>query len=88
MTNQTPKSPPTEVLSRSPTVDRTELAQRAEGDARSARAEATKPKRKNYKKAAAAHFKALLGMNDGKFFTPKQRGAIVEAAGICGIEIA
>ncbi len=61
---------------------------RAEGDARSALAEATKPKRKNYKKAAAAHFKALLGMNDGKFFTPKQRGAIVEAAGICGIEIA
>ena len=34
MTNQTPKSPPTEVLSRSLTVDRTELAQRAEGDER------------------------------------------------------
>lgn len=41
----------------------------------------------DYKKSAAAHFKALLNMKDGKFFTPKQRGAIVEAAGVCGIEL-
>jgi len=41
----------------------------------------------NYAKSAAAHFKALLNMKDGKMWTPKQKGAIVEAAATCGIEL-
>lgn len=44
-------------------------------------------KPKDYKKSAAAHFKALLGMKDGKFATPKQKGALVECAAIWGIPL-
>lgn len=43
--------------------------------------------KKDYKKSSASHFKAILGMKDGKFWTPKQRGAIVECAALCGIEL-
>jgi hypothetical protein len=44
-------------------------------------------RKKDYKKSLAAHFKAILGMNDGKFLTPKQKGAVVEAAAVCNIEL-
>ena len=45
-------------------------------------------KRKDYKKSSAAHFKALLGMHEGKFFTPKQKAAIVACAATCNIDVA
>jgi hypothetical protein len=43
---------------------------------------------KDYKKSAAAHFKALVGMAEGKFFTPKQKAVIIAAAAECKIDIA
>lgn len=49
---------------------------------------ALKHKRKDYKKSSATHFKALVGMNDGKFFTPKQKAAIIACAAECSIDIA
>jgi hypothetical protein len=45
-------------------------------------------KAKDYKKASASHFKALLSMKDGKFFTPKQKAAIVACAATCDIDVA
>jgi hypothetical protein len=45
-------------------------------------------KAKDYKKSSATHFKALVGMKEGKFFTPKQKAAIVACAAVCGIDIA
>lgn len=60
----------------------------ADGDTDAA-LDATRKKaaKKDYKKAAASHFKALYGMKDGKFFTPKQKSAIVTLAAECGIEL-
>lgn len=63
--------------------------QKCEGDFAAAmklvKAEARKGP--NYKKSAAAHFKALVNLNDGKYFTPKQKGALAECAAICGVEL-
>jgi hypothetical protein len=58
-----------------------------EGDSDAALAAFVKGKKPDYKKSAAAHFKALFNMRDGKMWTPKQRAAIVEAAGVCGVEL-
>jgi len=44
-------------------------------------------KPKDYKRSSAAHFKALLGMKSGKFFTPKQKATIVACAAACSIDV-
>lgn len=59
----------------------------ADGDANAAFTTFSKKKAPNYKKSAAAHFKALYGMKEGKFFTPKQKNLILACASECGIEL-
>lgn len=61
--------------------------QKNNGDVAKALREFKRKAAPDYKKSAASHFKSLLNMNDGKFFTPKQKGAIMEAAATCGIEL-
>lgn len=61
--------------------------QKNDGDVAKSLREFKRKSAPDYKKSAASHFKSLLNMDDGKFFTPKQKGAIVEAAGVCGVEL-
>ena len=60
---------------------------KADGDARAALAEFSKGKKADHKKSAAAHLKALLGMKDGKFFSPAQKAAIVAIADSVKIDL-
>jgi hypothetical protein len=43
--------------------------------------------RKNYKKSAAVHGKALVNMNDGKFLTPAQKALVIALMDSLGIDL-
>lgn len=59
----------------------------ADGDTDAALTSFRKQAKPNYKKSAAAHFKALYGMHEGKFFNAKQKNLILACASECGIDL-
>lgn len=58
-----------------------------EGDVDAALATFTKAAKKDYKKSSAAHLKALLGMNDGKFWNAAEKALIVALADLKKIDL-
>lgn len=58
----------------------------AEGDVNAAIAEFSKGKKTNYKKSAAAHLKALVGLKNGKFLNAAQKALAVALADSLGID--
>jgi hypothetical protein len=59
----------------------------AEGDCAAALKARKSDGRKDYKKSAAAHLKALVGLKDGKFFTPAQKALVVALADSAKIDL-
>ena len=59
----------------------------AEGDTTAALAARKAGNRKDYKKPAAAHLKALIGLKEGKFFTPAQKALVVALADSAKIDL-
>lgn len=59
----------------------------AEGDTAAALAARKAGNRKDYKKSAAAHLKALIGLKEGKFFTPAQKALVVALADSAKIDL-
>ncbi len=58
-----------------------------EGDCDAALAATKAGNRKDYKKSAAAHLKALIGLKDGKFLTPAQKALVVALADSAKIDL-